>query len=119
MVKTIKIGNKEYDLKSSAYTMFAYKDQMGRDLLKDLNDLNKLQVKIGNLPKEEQDEAWLNEASGLVEKTLKLAYIMIKEQNKDFKEYTEWLKDIDGLLDDATWISQVLEVGISPFRGRL
>lgn len=119
MVKTIKIGENEYDLKASAYTMFAYKDQMGRDLLKDLNDLNNMQTKILNLPEDEQDEAWINEVTNLVEKTLKLAYIMIKEQNKDFKEYNEWLKDLNGLLDDATWIGQVLEVGISPFRGRI
>ena len=114
MVRTIKIGNNTYDLKSSAYTMFAYKDITGRDLLKDINELNK---KYSKIQKQKDNMAWLDEIMDVIEKVLKLAHIMIKEQKPEFKEYKDWLKDIEGMLDDTTWIMDVLEVGLSPFRG--
>lgn len=111
MVKTVKIGDKTYDLKSSAYTMFAYKDETGNDLMEDINALNKKVEELGK-----NSDKWLIEIMPIVEKTLKLAYIMIKEQKKDFMEYNKWLKELDGLLDETSWILDVLEVGISPFR---
>ena len=99
MVRTIKIGDKTYDLKSSAYTMFAYKDITGSDLLKDIKTLNEKKKEIDKIKDKMQ---WLEEIMPLMEKTLKLAHIMIKEQDPKFK-------------DDTTWILDVLEVGISPF----
>ena len=120
MVKTIKIGDKEYNLKSSAFTMFAYKNETGRDFLQDLQELNTTVIEINKLPKEEQDAAWLKELTPIFEKALKLAHIMILEQDKTFKSYEDWLKDLDSLFsDNMTWISDVIEVGIAPFLGRI
>lgn len=112
MVRTIKIGDKSYDLKSSAYTMFAYKDITGADLLKDIKILDEKKKEIDKIKDKMQ---WLEEIMPLMEKTLKLAHIMIKEQDPKFKEFDEWIKEIDGLLDNTSWILDVLEVGISPF----
>lgn len=119
MLKTVKIGNKDYVLKSSAYTIFAYKNETGRDLLVDLNSINEKYIKISKLTEEEQNSAWMNEITGIIENTLKIAHIMIRENDKTFKEYNEWLKDIDELLENPNWIMEVLEVGIAPFRGRI
>ena len=41
MRKNIKIGNKEYEMSSSAYTQFKYKNDTGRSLLKDLTEFGK------------------------------------------------------------------------------
>lgn len=120
MVKTITIGNKEYNLKSSAFTMFSYKNQTGRDFLQDINSLNEKVNEINKLPKEKQNSAWLNEFSSIMEIALKLAHIMIMEQDRTFKSYDEWLKELDNLMGDGnTWLQEVLEVGIAPFFGRI
>ena len=119
MLKTVNIGNKDYVLKSSAYTIFAYKNETGRDLLVDLNSINEKYIKISKLTEEEQNSAWMNEITGIIENSLKIAHIMIRENDKTFKEYKEWLKDIDELLENPNWIMEVLEVGIAPFRGRI
>ena len=119
MLKTVNIGKKDYVLKSSAYTIFAYKNETGRDLLVDLNSINEKYIKISKLTEEEQNSAWMNEITGIIENTLKIAHIMIRENDKTFKEYKEWLKDIDELLENPNWIMEVLEVGIAPFRGRI
>lgn len=120
MVKRIRIGSTEYDMKSSAYTVFAYKDQMGRDLLADISTINDKYTEISKLPEEAQTGAWLNEITGVIEIALKLAYIMIKEQNKQFKEYDEWLKEIDAITGTGnSWIQEVMELAIAPFLGRI
>ena len=119
LVNAVNIGKKEYVLKSSAYTIFAYKNETGRDLLVDLNSINEKYIKISKLTEEEQNSAWMNEITGIIENTLKIAHIMIRENDKTFKEYNEWLKDIDELLENPNWIMEVLEVGIAPFRGRI
>ena len=120
MVKTIKIGNTEYDMKSSAYTVFAYKDQMGRDLLADISTINDTYTRIGKLPEAEQTSEWLKEITGVIEIALKLAYIMIKEQNNQFKDYNEWLKEIDAITGTGnSWIQEVMELAIAPFLGRI
>ena len=120
MVKTVKIGSKEYNLKSSAFTMFSYKNETGRDLLKDLEQLNTTVSKINKLSEEEQASAWLTEFTPIIEKALKITHIMIKEQDKSFMEYEEWLKDIDCLFNgEMSWITEVIEVAIAPFFGRI
>ena len=120
MVKTVKIGDKEYNLKSSAFTMFSYKNETGRDLLQDLEYLNTRVLEISKLSKEEQNSAWLKEMTPLFEKGLRLAHIMILEQDKSFKSYEDWLKDLDSLFsDNMSWLSEVIEVGIAPFLGRI
>lgn len=116
MIKTIKIGENSYDMKSSAYTMFKYKNETGRDLLKDINSINTKYSYITKLSEDEQDSAWMEEITGIIENVLRLAYVMIVEQNKEFKSYDEWLKELDGMLENQEWVMEVLELGMSPFR---
>lgn len=119
MIKNVKIGKEEYTLKSSAFTIFAYKDQTGRDLLSDINAINIKYSEIANLSEQEQNNIWMNEITSIIEHTLKIAHIMIKEANSNFKDYNDWLKDLEELLENPNWIMEVLEVGIAPFQGRV
>lgn len=108
MRKVVKISDKEYSMKSSAYTQFKYKNDTGRGLLEDLNKIQK----YGELTPEEQ----VSKTQDLLELLLKLAYIMIEEADeKQVKSYEDFLKDIDGMLDNTDWISEVVELASSPF----
>ena len=49
MEKIITISGKDFKIKSSAFTPFAYKNEIGRDLLSDINKINQLNVKISKI----------------------------------------------------------------------
>ena len=117
MLKTIKIGEKSYDMKSSAYTPFKYENDYGRDLLKDLNVLNKKNKEISKLKtQEERESAWLEEINSIFKMTLQIAYVMICEQDPKFKSYDEWLKELDYAFSNPKWIEEVMELAMSTFR---
>lgn len=107
MKKIIKIGDKEYTLKASAYTQFKYRNDTGRKMLKDLQDLSNLQ----NANEEDMVEG----VEDLTEIVLKMAYVMIEEADStQVKSYEEFLKSIENLYDDITWINEVIELATSP-----
>lgn len=111
MIKTTRIGNKDYVLKSSAYTIFAYKNETGRELLDDLTELQKMSVKKNTS---------VNDLSIITNLALKLAYILILEGDNSLKiSYNDFLKSIDTLYEDTGWIQDVILVGSSPFCGRI
>ena len=103
-MKTIKISGKNYDMKSSAYTQFAYKNKTGRSLLNDLQSLNGVDA--------------TKQVEDLVDILLNVSYVMIEEANKDqVKNYEEFVKGIDDLFSDSTWINEVVELAIMPLSG--
>lgn len=107
MKKIIKIGDKDYTLKASAYTQFKYRNDTGRKMLKDLQDLSNLQ----NASEEDMVEG----VEDLTEIVLKMAYVMIEEADStQVKSYEEFLKGIENLYDDITWINEVIELATSP-----
>lgn len=107
MKKIVNISGKEYTIKSSAYTQFKYKDETGRKMLKDLQDLAKLQ----NANEEEMLEC----LDDLTEIILKMAYVMIEEADStQVKSYEEFLKSIDNIYENTDWINEVVEVATSP-----
>lgn len=107
MEKLIAIGGKNYSMKASAYTQFKYKNDTGRRLLTDLQQISKLQ----NL----SDEELINNVDGLTEVLLRIAYVMIEESGKTAtKGFDEFLKDVDNLYEDTKWINEVVELAASP-----
>lgn len=107
MKKIIKIGDKDYTLKASAYTQFKYRNDTGRKMLKDLQDLSNLQ----NASEEDMVEG----VEDLTEIVLKMAYVMIEEADStQVKSYEEFLKGIENLYDDITWINEVIKLATSP-----
>lgn len=111
MIKTTRIGDKDYVLKSSAYTIFAYKNETGRELLDDIASLEKMC---------DSKKPSINDLYKMTNLGLKLAYILIMEGDASFKlSYDDFLRSIDSLYEDATWIKDVILVGSSPFCGRI
>lgn len=107
MKKIITISGKEYTMKSSAYTQFKYKNDTGRRMLQDLQELAKLQDAS-------QDEM-INGLDDLTEIVLKMAYVMIEEaDSSQVKGYDEFLKSIENLYENTDWISEVIELATSP-----
>lgn len=107
MKKQVTISGKDYFMQSSAYTQFKYKNDTGRGMLQDLQT-------FANSKNVESD--LLNNVDGITEMILKMAYIMIEEaDSKQVTNYEDFLKGIDGLYDDTTWITSVLELAASPF----
>lgn len=107
MKKIVKIGNKEYSMKSSAYTQFKYKNDTGRKLLQDLQNLSKLQ--------DVEEENLLASIDDLSEIILRLSYIMIEEADPtQVSTFENFLKDIDGLYDDTEWFNEVISLATAP-----
>ena len=93
MIKTVKIGDKEYILNASAFTIFKYKNIFKKDLLKEMNSLEK------------RNE---NEETGdVILSVLEFTYAM-SDINKE-KSFEEFLSEIEGVLDNNNWIKEVSE----------
>ena len=107
MKRIIKIGNKEYEMKSSAYTQFKYKNDTGRKLLKDLQDLTQLQDK--------EESEMITSIDDLTDIVLRISYVMIEEADpSQVKSFEDFLKGIDGLFDDTEWINEVISLAVAP-----
>ena len=107
MKKIIKIDGKEYTMQSSAYTQFKYKNDTGRNFLKDLTELAKL-----NNVTDIEKIAGLDD---MIEMLLKIAYVMITEaDSSQVGSYDQFLKSIEALYDDIEWITEVIELAVNP-----
>lgn len=107
MKKIITISGKEYTMKSSAYTQFKYKNDTGRRMLQDLQELAKLQ--------DASQDDMINGLDDLTEIVLKMAYVMIEEaDSSQVKGYDEFLKSIENLYENTDWISEVISLATSP-----
>lgn len=113
MRKIIKIGKKEYEMQSSAYTQFKYKDETGKSLVKDL-------ISLANDYKDLNNEEILENYDKIEEianKSLRIAYIMSLEGKSFTGNFEDFLKGIDDYVSDPNWISEVIELAISPLSG--
>lgn len=109
MEKTIKISGKEFKMKSSAYTQFAYRDATGRGLMKDLQELSKM-----NLENLDENLELIDDLNSMA---LKMAYVMIKEADKNqVGNFEDFLKDLDSLYEDIDWLNEVITLAISPLQ---
>lgn len=111
MKKIITIDNKEYEMKSSAYTQFAYKNLTGRSLLKDIQNISNIADKI------QDDMSVIDE---ITEPLLDISFVMIQEANQEqVKTKEEFYKGIDSMYDDNTWIQEVITLAINPISRQL
>ena len=111
MKKTITIDGRSYEMKSSAYTQFAYKNLTGRSLLKDIQKFTDIADKI------EQDMSLLDD---LTEPLLDISYIMIKEADEgQVKSREEFFQNIDSLYDNYDWINEVLTLAVGTYSRQL
>ena len=74
-------------------------------------------VKIAD--EDDRNSRWMEELFPVLEMSLKIASVMIKEKDKNFISYESWVSNMEYLMDDASWISEVIETAISPISGQL
>lgn len=111
MKKIIKIDGKEYTMKSSAYTQFAYKNLTGRSLLKDIQNISNVADTLS------ED---LSAIDIITEPLLDISYVMIQEADESqVKSKEEFYKSIESMFNDNTWIQEVMELAINPLSGQL
>lgn len=111
MKKIINIDGKEYTMKSSAYTQFAYRNMTNRSLLKDLQHIMTLAEKI------DEDFSVIDE---ITEPILDIAYIMIEEADANqVKTKEDFYKSIESMYDNFDWINEVLILAINPLSRQL
>lgn len=111
MKKIITIDGKEYEMKSSAYTQFAYKNLTGRSLLKDIQNISSVADKI------QDDMSLIDE---ITEPLLDISFVMIQEANQEqVKTKEEFYKSIDSIYDDNAWIQEVMTLAINPISRQL
>jgi len=110
MEKIIKIDNKEYKMKSSAFTQFAYKNETGRSFLTDIQGLTKFV----------DTEINVDQLDEITEPLLRIAYVMIKEaDSSQVSDYESFLKGIESLYDNVDWITEVILLGCTPISRQL
>ena len=111
MQKVIIISNQKYTIKSSAWTQFKYKNDTGRNLLSDLQTLEKrIEGKSEN-----EIIASLDDMLGVL---MRITYNLIEEAGDDkVKSYEEFLKNVDEIFTDTQWLIDTLEVAIAPLSG--
>lgn len=114
MKKIITIDGKEYSMKSSAYTQFAYKDMTGRSFLK---DMQRVVNAVADKDKLAEDLAFLDEITLLI---LDAAYIMITEADaSQVGTKEDFYKSIDSIYDDFSWIEEVILLACTPISRQL
>lgn len=111
MKKIITIDGKDYTMKSSAYTQFAYKNMTGRSLLKDIQKIIELSGQIEN------DLSLIDD---LTEPLLDVCYVMITEADEtQVKTKEEFIKGIESLYDKFDWINEVVMLAMNPLSRQL
>ncbi len=121
MEKIIKIGEKEFKIKSSAYTMFAYQDEFKSDMLDDVTNLQKTAMECKSVDKnsDEYTEKLISLIKPVMKSSLQILYIMAKEADDNIVNYKEFLKNIDNLFSDFSWFNDTLTCALAPFTRRV
>lgn len=118
MIKTIKLGGKEYQMKASAFTQFAYKNETGRSLLDDISKLTQLQ----DFDSDDMAES-IKSLEPVINIVLDVSYIMINEATPNtFANRDEFYKSIDSILDEDNLnsITDIITLALSPiYRGNI
>lgn len=118
MEKTIKIGQKEFKMSSSAYTSCKYKNDTGRSLMADLADVqDKYKVLMDEKEADKNTVEFITKLDDLVDMILRIAFIMTNECDKtQAQTYEDFLKQIDNYFESLEWLNEVVELATSPFR---
>ena len=95
MDRTIKIDDKDVKFRATARTPRLYRALIGRDMIRDMNQLRVAYNKAAQLPEDASDEERAEASLTMVDLEIfeNAAYIMARHANPDIKEKTpdEWL----------------------------
>lgn len=120
MEKTIKIGNKEFNMSSSAYTIVKYKNDTGRSLMQDLAEFETKYKDLFNAKEDNINMNILGQVDEIMEMILRIAFIMTNEKDKSQAQtFEDFLKQIDNYYEKLDWLNEVVELATSPFQRRV
>lgn len=120
MEKTIKIGNKEFNMSSSAYTIVKYKNDTGRSLMQDLAEFETKYKDLFNAKEDNINMNILGQVDEIMEMILRIAFIMTNEKDKSQAQtFDDFLKQIDNYYEGLDWLNEVVELATSPFQRRV
>lgn len=101
MRKIIMVGEKEYELGTSAYTPIAYKQQFGKDYFQDLFSMLQNQSLMSELSKLNSDEKELNEVDISILSDFdmtffnRLFWTFAKTANPHIKPYEQFFMEME------------------------
>lgn len=101
MRKIIMVGDKEYELGTSAYTPIAYKQQFGKDYFQDLFSMLQNQSLMSELNKLNSDEEELNEVDISILSDFdmtffnRLFWTFAKTANPHIKPYEQFFMEME------------------------
>ena len=118
MEKTIKIGDKEFKMASSAYTQFKYKNDTGNSLMADLSTFEeKYKVLLDENNLKDDPVEFMNKLDEVLDMILRIAFIMTNECDKNQAQtYEDFLKQTSNYLESLEWLNEVVELATAPFR---
>ena len=117
MEKTIKIGDKEFRMASSAYTQFKYKNDTNRSLMADLSTFEeKYKILLDEKNLNDDPTEFMNKFEEVLEMILRIAYIMTNEADKNQAQtYEDFLRQLNNYYESLEWLNEVVELATAPF----
>ena len=126
MIKKIKIGEVEYEINSNAYTRFLYKKIFGKGIMEDIKVISDFamavqeeQDKLKDLSPAEREQKLalfiMQNMDNYIDVILQLTYTFIKCANENFMSFEDWLKTLDRINPNESWVTEVTELSVSSF----
>ena len=126
MIKKIKIGEVEYEINSNAYTRFLYKKLFNKGIMGDIQVISKFAMQVQeeqehlkDLNAEEREQKLalfiMQNMDDYIDVILQITYTFIKCANENFMGYEDWLKTLDRINPNDSWIAEVTELSVTSF----
>ena len=113
MERTIKVGGAELRMRASALIPRLYRFRFGRDLIKDMTQLEKAYKKAMSLKEDATDEEKQDAELGVLDLTIfeNVAWAMAKNADPNVpNDPDEWLDAIDGVFSVYEVLPQILDL---------
>lgn len=113
MERTIKIGGADLRMRASALIPRLYRFRFGRDLIKDMTELEKRYRKAMTLKEDATDDERKESQFSILDLTIfeNVAWCMAKSAGNDIPDSPEeWLDSIDGVFSIYEVLPQILEL---------
>ena len=113
MERTIKVGGAELRMRASALIPRLYRFRFGRDLIKDMTQLEKAYKKAMSLKEDATDDEKQDAELGVLDLTIfeNVAWAMAKNADPNVpNDPDEWLDTIDGVFSMYEVLPQILDL---------
>ena len=113
MERTIKVGGAELRMRASALIPRLYRFRFGRDLIKDMTQLEKAYKKAMSLKEDATDDERQDAELGVLDLTIfeNVAWAMAKNADPNVpNDPDEWLDTIDGVFSVYEVLPQILDL---------